>query len=150
MTRIREVCLGIGLAAMTFGSVGCGMVRNAGTVEYAMQGNDAAPAATGPVRASRTDNNNQELRIEVAHLPQPERLHPSLSTYVVWGRQPSGDATAMNLGQLSIDEDREGMLRVVTPFPELDIMVTAESSSTPDRPSEFVILEGQIIGQARR
>jgi hypothetical protein len=152
MTRFHAVWLCIvltGLVAMPL--VGCGMMRDRGATQFSMQPGDPTPAATGSIAVSEADHQNQRLKINVAHLPPPEQLHPSLSTFVVWGSQPGeGQQSAMNLGQIRIDQNRQGTIEVITPYPDLDIRVTAESESTPDRPSDFVVLEGNVMTGALR
>lgn len=152
MTRFHAVRCLVLACLMVAPAVGCssGGMRNRHAVQYPMAPGDTAPGATGRVSVRQTDQNNQKLQIQVAHLPPPGQLHPSLSTYVVWGSQPGQPGTAMNLGQITIDRSRSGKLDVVTPYPNLDLKVTAESSATPERPSEYVILQGNVMGGAIR
>ncbi len=151
MTRFHAVWLCLVLTGVTAASLaGCGSMRERRSVQYAMQPGDAVPGASGKIIVG-SDEDNQRLKIQVAHLPPPGQLHPSLSTFVVWGSQPGAPpATAMNLGQISIGRDRQGSLEVVTPYPNLDITVTAESTGTPEQPSDYVILQGNVMGGALR
>jgi hypothetical protein len=140
---------GLVLAGMLAAPLGgCGRVMHHG-VQYGLQPGNATPGASGKVSVQQTDSNNQKLKIQVAHMPPPGELHPNLSHFVVWGHIPGQpQQSAMNLGQISIGRDREGTLEVVTPYPNLDLMITAESTSTPRQPSNYVVLQGQVQGGA--
>jgi hypothetical protein len=141
---------GLALAAMLAAPLaGCGM--RGGGVQYGLQPGNATPGASGKVSVKQTDSNNQRLQIQVKHMPPPGELHPNLSRFVVWGQVPGqSQQQAMNLGQIAIDSDRKGSLEVVTPYPNLNLMITAESTSTPRQPSNYVVLQGQVQGGALR
>jgi hypothetical protein len=143
---------GLALAMMLAAPLGgCGRMARGGGVQYGLQPGNATPGATGQVAVKTTDANNQRLKIHVAHMPPPGQLHPNLSHFVVWGQVPGqGPQQAMNLGQIAIGKNREGTLEVVTPYPNLDLMVTAESTATPRQPSDYVVLQGQVQGGAIR
>jgi hypothetical protein len=150
MKRNRGAWLGLALAGLMSVTAGCGMMRNRGAVQYGLQPGPMTSSAAGQVSMKETNENNQRMRIHVENLPPPGTLHPSLSTYVVWG-QPFGDREreAINLGRIAIDNDREGTLEVVTPYPNMGITITAERYLRPAQPSQFVVLEGQVQGAMR-
>lgn len=100
------------------------------------------PASQGSVSATADANGNTELRVVVDHLPPPERLSPELQTFVVWIR-PANSRQYLNAGQLTIDDERSGELKTITPHPDVDVLVTAEASGAPSHPSTFRILEGR-------
>ena len=87
-------------------------------------------------------NGNTALRVVVDHLPPPERLSSELKTFVVWIR-PARGQDYLNAGQLTIDDERSGELETVTPYPDVDVLVTAEAGGSPAYPSAFKILEGR-------
>ena len=62
---------------------------------------------------------------------------------MVW-IDPGQGRSDLPLGQVQINKNREGELKAETPFKDFDIFVTAESTSTPEKPSKFVVLEGRV------
>jgi len=100
-----------------------------------------APGATGFVNSDVDDNGNLALEVELEHLPPPADLDPTLTTYVVWIRPTSGGGF-QNVGQLMIDSNRRGELSTTTPYSTVEVIVTAEASSTPMEPSRFTVLQG--------
>jgi hypothetical protein len=114
---------------------------------YALMPADRAPAATGIVEVGSTDDGNRELAISVEHLPRPSELDPKLTTYVVW--IDPGEGEPMAVGQLKVNADREAEADFATPpFQAFDLMVTAEPSATPTKPSGMVVLQGHIYSGA--
>ena len=101
------------------------------------------PAAQGTVVASRTDNDNTKLEVEVRHLAPPERVSPGATTYVVWVRA-AGQDTPQNLGALRVDEDLRGTLKTVTPLRSFDVFITAEPSPTTMEPTDDELLTANI------
>jgi hypothetical protein len=99
------------------------------------------PAAVGNIKATADDNKNTLLDVRAEHLAPPAALDPTLSTYVVWIR-PGSAQEFTNVGQLAMRSDRSGRLQATTPFPEFNVLVTAEQSGTARVPSPFVVMEG--------
>jgi len=99
------------------------------------------PAAVGSIKARADDNQNTLLDVRAEHLAPPVALDPTLSTYVVWIR-PVAVQEFTNVGQLAVRSDRSGRLQATTPFPEFNVLVTAEQSGTARAPSPFVVMEG--------
>jgi hypothetical protein len=99
------------------------------------------PAAAGNIRATADDNKNTVLEVRAEHLAPPAALDPTLSTYVVWIR-PVAAQEFTNVGQLAMRSDRSGRLQATTPFPEFNVLVTAEQSGTARAPSPFIVMEG--------
>jgi hypothetical protein len=110
--------------------------------DTALEPSRETPASQGSVSAAVDANGNTALRVVVDHLPPPERLSSDLRTFVVWIRPARGDEY-LNAGQLTIDDERSGELEAITPYPDVDVLVTAESSGSPPYPSHFKILEGR-------
>ena len=106
------------------------------------------PASEGKIIAREGPNENTELAIRLEHLPEPQVFDPSLDTYVAWVR-PSGGGEYVNVGQIAIDSDRQGMLNTVTPYDHLDVLVTAEFEATAQTPSKYVMLRGEVERQRR-
>ncbi|HVR76084.1 MAG TPA: hypothetical protein VMT52_17265 [Planctomycetota bacterium] len=100
-----------------------------------------SPASTGSITARADPNNNTVVEVKVDHLPPPGNIDPGLTAFVVWIRPRAGSDYA-NAGQLKLNPDRTGVLTTTSPHPDIDVMVTGESSSTASSPSRFVILRG--------
>jgi hypothetical protein len=99
------------------------------------------PAGAGNIKATADDNKNTVLEVRAEHLAPPAAFDPTLSTYVVWIR-PVAAQEFTNVGQLAMRSDRSGQLQATTPFPEFNVLVTAEQSGTARTPSPFVVMEG--------
>jgi hypothetical protein len=108
---------------------------------YPLRTADRNPAAVGTITAGEDQNKNTTLEVRVEHLAPPPSLESTLSTYVVWVR-PNASQEFTNVGQLAMQNDRSGLLKATTPFPEFEVLVTAEQSGTAKVPSPFVVLEG--------
>lgn len=102
-----------------------------------------SPAAVGNVELESGSNENMVGTLKVKHLAPPDQLRSDLSVYVTWIR-PAGAQDWQNVGQLMVDGDRAGKLRLQTPYRQFDISVSAESSGDVSQPSDVVILEGQV------
>jgi hypothetical protein len=102
-----------------------------------------APAAVGEIKVKSGDNDNTVGTLTVKHLAPPDRLAEKSTVYVAWVR-PTGRDDWQNIGQLQVDDDREGTLDMVVPFREFDVSVTAEEAGDAQRPRGMVVLEGQV------
>lgn len=102
-----------------------------------------APAATAEVEVKAGDNDNTVGTLKVQHMAPPDRVESNSTVYVAWIR-PSGREDWQNVGQLQIDEDREGTLELVVPYREFDLSVTAERAGDAERPRGVTVLQGQV------
>lgn len=102
-----------------------------------------SPAAIGTLQVKKESNNNTVGTLRVEHLAPPEKLRGDLSVYVAWVR-PVGADEWQNVGQLVVGEDRDGKLEVRVPQDQFELSVSAESDGAATRPSEFVVLRGQV------
>jgi hypothetical protein len=69
---------------------------------------------------SKDDNGNSVVAIEVNHLAPPQNLNPRKEFYVVWAQVPQG--RTVNLGQMTVGENRVGEFRGVTPLHQFRIL----------------------------
>jgi hypothetical protein len=129
---------------------GCGSMfgGSSGAPAVRMVSSESVPAATGTVRATRTDDGNTSLVVEVDHLALPERLQGGATTYVVWARAQD-QGTLQNLGALRVDQDLHGRLTTITPLHTFDVLITAERSPTVMAPSNQRVLSASIETPAR-
>ncbi len=137
MKPSMRLLLSSALGASLMLGAGCG------SQTYQLIPGERSPAAKGTVKVDRSPNDNSKIEVEVKHLPPPQNLDPSLSTFVVWV-EPTNGRPATNLGQLQIDSDRNGKIEAVTPFEQFRVWVTAEANPTPQRPSSYVILRTDV------
>ena len=100
------------------------------------------PAAKGEVDTGKDKNRNTELKMEVEHLAEPEKLTPAKSVYIVWFQEKGGEAAMQ--GQLRIDKKLKGSFRTVTPLKAFDVFVTAESDPNVKTPSGTEVLRATI------
>ena len=62
--------------------------------------------------------------------------------------EPSDKDTYSNLGQLKFSaEDREAELETTTPFPDLELIISAEAEPFVTQPSEFVVFKQQVVAK---
>lgn len=120
------------------GATSCASVTRA-----PLQSHGGIPAAQGEVRASKSENNNTVIEVNVRHLALPERVSPGANTYVVWAR-PEGASGVQNLGALRVSADLSGSLRAVTAFRQFELFITAEPSAQVMRPSGAELLSAQL------
>lgn len=133
-------CLVIGLLA-------AGAACSSSPPRVQMVSSADVPAARGSIKATRTDNGNTRLEIEVRYLAHPHRVDDGASTYVVWARQLGRDP--QNLGALRVREDLTGSLSVVTPHQFFDVFITAERSASVQAPTGNRLLSASISTSGR-
>jgi hypothetical protein len=109
----------------------------------ALEAGPKTPAAAGNVKLSRDGQGNTKIDLKVNYLPQPFELDRSLTTFVVWSIADDGNRVR-NLGQLQVDSHRHGSVDLVTPLSRFTLLVTAEQSGTAEKPSDYLILQGNI------
>ncbi|MEX1369447.1 MAG: hypothetical protein AB1Z98_40345 [Nannocystaceae bacterium] len=89
------------------------------------------------VKVNKTDN--RELSLLVEHLAPPARIDPTLRNYTVWLSVPGHGVS--KAGVLDYNERRRrGQLRATTPHMKLEVIITLESDSSAEQPSNRVIL----------
>jgi hypothetical protein len=133
--KVKGFAAAAAVAVLPLAAVGCG------SPIHELRPAQRNPAAVGNIKAKADDNKNTVLDVRAEHLAPPAALDPTLSTYVVWIR-PVATQEFTNVGQLLMRSDRSGRLQVTTPFPEFNVLVTAEQSGTARAPSTFVVMEG--------
>ena len=127
---------GVVVAALFVLSTGC-------ATTVALQASSRTPAAAGSVKTSKDGQGNLKLDVSVDYLPNPFELDRSLTTFVVWSIADDG-GRVRNMGQLQIDSHRHGSVELVTPLADFKLLVTAEASGTAEKPSDYVVLQGNI------
>lgn len=128
------------------GCASTGMMGGGSKSTAKLQPGPQTPAATGEVSIGGADDptGNNQVALQVEHLPPPEELGEELSTFVVW-ITPEGSEEPLNVGQLQYDpQDRQGSLDIVTPYKDFEIAVTAENAANPLEQGEVVVVKGKV------
>jgi hypothetical protein len=149
MTIIKRLGLA-GALASTLAFGGCSttnemMGRNQQT--WTMHAETSAPAqgpsAEGKVQVATGDKGNRSLKVEAKNLLPANTAFPGASTYVVWLKPAEGKP--VNIGVLSPDKKLNAELDTKTPFTTFEIMVTAEESMQPMKPSGNEVLTADVV-----
>jgi hypothetical protein len=109
---------------------------------FPMAAGQSTPAATGKVETGKDKNKNIEVTIKTEHLAKPGMLTPAATTYVVWFREPSGEAT--NEGQLKIEKSLKGDFTTTTRLQNFEVFITAEKDPGTKSPSGPVVLKANV------
>lgn len=136
--RIRR-SLAAGAALVVAALIGCGGPSK--TVP--LQATQAVPAALGEVHASRTDQGNTRVDLEVSYLAPPQNVAPGSHVYIVWA-QPEDGSPPQNIGALAVGEDRKGKLETLTPLQKFDIFVTPEPARNAKKPTNEAVMKAEV------
>lgn len=132
---VRGVCALAGVLFLTpvLALPGCG-----GANQYALTGIGPAASADVNIHVEETDMGNKMVKVDVKHLPPPNRIHADATVYVVWfvaKGQP-----AQKAGRLQYDEDeRAGKTAGTTSYETFTVLITAEESEGAAQPSKHVV-----------
>lgn len=130
---MKSILTGVLLVGIAAGSnSGCSMLG--GSSKSRMNASSVVPAAEGVAKFGKAPNGNTSIDLTVKHLADPQKLTPAASNYVVWLRADR-DASAQNIGALSVDKDLVGRLKTVTALRSFDLSVTAEASGQAQDPT---------------
>jgi hypothetical protein len=102
----------------------------------------ADPSAVGTVDYKTDRNGNTALEVKVDHLAPPANLTPPKQAYVVWVQAP-GQAPE-NKGELRVNNDQQGSVKMISPQKNFDIFVTAEDNPNVSEPSGPEVLRGAV------
>jgi hypothetical protein len=143
MTRIRSLiqssALAVTLAAVPAFLGGCG-----GANSYTAPGVGPAAGSDVNIDVEETDMGNKLVKVEIEHLPPPERVAEGTSVFVVW--LTADDGSPQRLGLLQYDEDdRKGVGGGTTPLESFSLMVTAEESESVTEPSEHIVVKHEDL-----
>lgn len=97
------------------------------------------PSTEGTVRFATGANDNTSIDLSVKHLPQPSKLTPPASAYVVWTKADK-DAKPQNVGALTVDAELTGTLTTLTPLHRFELLVTAEENGQVQEPKGEALL----------
>ncbi len=109
-------------------SLGCA------TTKVAFQGSPLQPAADAEAKVHLDENRNAIIELELKYVAPAEKLWPPRALYVVWAE--SSEGRVLHLGQLIVNEDREGHFNGTTAFENFRLVITAEDEPMPEHPSQ--------------
>ena len=106
--------------------------------DYALIGSAEIPSAYGDIKIEKIDQKQWLLTLLIDHLPPPERLDPSLQNYVLWIERVNHPPKLKSV--LDYDPDsQQGRAMMTTSLKSFALRVTAETSTSPKIPSDYVV-----------
>jgi hypothetical protein len=122
------------MLVLTLLSLGCG-------TRIAVVGTDLAPAVGGELVVEELTDEQRSIDLDIYGLPTPESRADGATVYVVW--LVSEDASRIELaGRLDYDLiQRSGELSAMTLMDRFALIVSAESSASPQAPSRAIVLK---------
>ena len=126
---LHALAAGLALAAAL---AGCGG-------KVAVNVSSLVPATQAELKTGKDGNDNPVVELKVKHLAPPQNLQPAKSVYVVWVE--TADGKVFNAGRLKLNDDLEGEIRVMTPYPRFRLVVTAEDDALASSPGSQRVIE---------
>lgn len=105
-----------------------------------------APAGQGTAtaRIELTYDRNNNLQVQLLNVPDPSRLNPNYTRYVLWAATPDR-RTVINIGQLRVDEKKKAEIKTLTPLRSFILFVTAEPRGDILTPGPDLIFQSKQI-----
>jgi hypothetical protein len=108
------------------------------------QNSQIEPAAEGSVKVDKDGNDNYSIDLSVLHLPEPERLTPPKTTYMVW--METAQNGTQKIGQLktssgTFSRTMKSSLSSTTPFEPTSFFITAEDNGEASEPGNMIVLK---------
>ncbi len=103
-----------------------------------------APAADIKAKTRLDKNDNKVVTVNAKNLASPERIDPSSTAYVIWGKSEDSE-DVRNLGQLQNKNAETSTLTTITPYDIDEIIITAEPSGNVMAPSGTEISRVELI-----
>ena len=111
--------------------------------DYALVGSAYVPAAHGEIDIEKIDREQILVTVLLDHLVPPEKVELGLTHYVVWFSAP-GDLPVRQQALEYDAESQTGRASIPTSLREFELQITAESSDTPNQPSDLAVASQQI------
>lgn len=146
---MRGKVLGLGLAVVLAGAVGCktmDSVMDKGNT-FPVQVSGDIPAAQARVNVKAEEGGNKKVKLEVDHINPPQSLDPEATTFVVWIKPDNG--RPQNVGVMQVKENRKAEFETTTPYEKFDIFVTAERQPNAQTPREQPVMRATVEAPAR-
>src|SRR4030042_652169 len=91
------------------------------------------PATEANTSIGKDINDNLIAELKVKHLAPPQSLTPARSLYVVWVETP--DQRFVNAGRLKLNDNLEGSIKIMSPYPRFRLTISAEDDPLPPAPT---------------
>jgi hypothetical protein len=145
MIGLKRLGLAGALASTLALGVGCSTTnemlgRNQQT--WTMRSAAEAQAAQGKVQIATDDKGNRDLKVEVKHIAPADTVFSGTTNYVVWLKPSNG--RPQNIGVLSPDKSLNAKLETTTAFTSFVVLVTAETTAQPTRPSSNEVMSADV------
>lgn len=110
--------------------------------KVAFQTSSVVPAAEGKVKVKKDNNENYTIKVDLTNLSTPDRLEPSMNTYVVW--MESNEAHVKNIGQINtssnfLSDKLKSSFETVSSIKPTKIFITAENDGTVQYPGRQIL-----------
>jgi hypothetical protein len=112
-----------------------------GDTKVNLKGTTLMPEAKGEAKVEAKQGITH-IEAKVERLGQPGKLGTQFLTYVLWAVSPDGRTS--NLGEMRINEDGNGELKVTSQLQTFSLIVTSEPYQSVRQPSELVVLENEL------
>jgi outer membrane protein OmpA-like peptidoglycan-associated protein len=109
-----------------------------GSTKVDLKGTELLPAASGEAKIEAKPGATM-IELSLIGMTQPSTLGAEFLTYVLWVVTPDGRSG--NTGEIIINKNGEGKLKVTTPAQAFALLVTAEPYFAIRFPSEMIVLE---------
>ena len=109
-----------------------------GSTKIVLNGTSIMPEASGEAKVEAKAGATS-IEVSIKNVGSPSKFGTQFLTYVLWVVTPDGRTG--NTGEILLNKDGEGKLRVTTPAQTFCLMVTAEPYFAVRVPSEMVVLE---------
>jgi len=104
---------------------------------YKFPVSNIVPTAEITAKVIKDKQNNFKISVTANYLASPERLTPSMKTYVVWIVTKENGAS--NIGQMKSENAKKNTLETLSTFEPLEIIITAENEGAILSPSGIEI-----------
>jgi outer membrane protein OmpA-like peptidoglycan-associated protein len=122
-------------------STAIGYQVGGGSTEVDLKATEAVPQATGEAKVE-AKKGITNIEAKVKGMIPASKLGTELLTYVLWVVSPDGRTS--NLGEIQINNNGEGEVKVTTQLQTFSLIVTAEPYFSVRQPNEIVILENAL------
>src|SRR5262245_43442756 len=127
-------------AAVNKSSMALAYPVNGGSVKVPLKGTSVMPEAKGEAKVEAKQGTTY-IEAKVEKVEQPGKLGTQFLTYVLWAVSPDGRTS--NLGEMLLNQDGKGELKVTSQLQTFSLIVTSEPYFSVRQPSELVVLENE-------
>jgi len=126
------------ISAVSSPAPAIGYVVNGGSTKIELRSTTGRPEADGEAKVEAREGVTL-INAKMRNLAQPGEISAEFLTYVLWAITPDGRTN--NLGEIMVNENGDGELKVTSPLQTFSLIVTAEPYHSVRLPSELVVLK---------